>query len=252
MGQVSWLDTNDLSFPDSREALAEPNGLLAVGGDLRPERLLKAYSQGIFPWYSDDQPILWWSPSPRMILLPDELHLGRSLRKLANKRLFHIRVDSQFDRVISYCATAPREGTQGTWITEDMRAAYSALHRLGYAHCIEAWQDNQLVGGLYGIALGRVFFGESMFSLVSGASKIAFATMVRQLQAWDFQLIDCQMFTHYLASFGAKEVERDEFERRLKNALPSNIDNMIAHPSEQVSEHRQWHRMWTQGDYGLG
>lgn len=213
-------------FPPTDWALEEPNGLLALGGNLEPETILNAYQRGIFPWFSEQDPILWWSPSPRMALIPSELHIGKSLKKLAKKCPFQITVDCSFSEVITKCSTAPRAGQDGTWITPEMEDAYNRLHELGYAHSVEAKVENKLVGGLYGIAIGGVFFGESMFSDISGASKIAFASLCLQLQKWGFELIDCQVHTDYLASFGAKELTRNEFEQRLARAVscPSLMD----------------------------
>ncbi len=218
MSELAWLGET-LEFPNTASALTDPDGLLAVGGDLSVERLLCAYRQGIFPWYSEGQPILWWSPSPRTILIPDKLHLGRSNRKLFNKAPFTIKVNHAFRQVIEHCAAAPRADQDGTWIMPEMIEAYCDLHKAGHAHSIEAWQDEQLVGGLYGVSVGKAFFGESMFSLSSGASKFAFMSLVKTLQKWDFQLIDCQIYTDYLASFGAQEVPREEFEQRLDSAV---------------------------------
>ena len=216
-----WLDPRDPDgpFPPVRHALREPDGLLAVGGDLAPARLLRAYRQGIFPWYNAGQPILWWSPDPRTILLPGEAHLSRSLHRTLRKAPFHVTLDQAFAHVIAACAE-PRPGADGTWITPEMQAAYTELHRLGHAHSVEAWQGDDLVGGLYGMAIGRAFFGESMFSRQADASKVAFAHLVRQLRDWDFELIDCQMQTSHLARFGARPVPRDDFLRRLEWACP--------------------------------
>lgn len=207
-----WLDPDDPSapFPPVRLALRDPDGLLALGGDLSPARLLSAYRQGIFPWYSDDQPILWWSPDPRMCLHPSALKISRSLRKTLRKGEFRMSLDTDFAAVMAGCAE-PRSASQGTWITAAMVDAYCTLHQMGYAHSVEAWQGNRLVGGLYGVALGRVFFGESMFMRVSDASKVAFAHLVRQLQRWDFELIDCQVYTGHLASLGATPLPRSDF-----------------------------------------
>lgn len=211
---IPWL-RGDAPFPPLTHALKEPNGLLAAGGDLSAERLLEAYSNGIFPWYSDDQPLLWWSPDPRMVLFPAELKISRSLGKRLHKHDYEIRVDSRFETVMRACA-APREGQSGTWITDDMIAAYCELHRRGLAHSVETWIGDELAGGLYGVALGRMFFGESMFTRATDASKIALATLVKQLQRWEFGLIDCQMNTAHLASLGAREISRADFMRRLK------------------------------------
>ena len=206
-----------LAFPPPH--LADDNGILAVGGDLAPERLLLAYSIGIFPWYSEDLPIIWHSPDPRMVLTPELLHVPRSLRKAMRKRPYEIRLDTAFARVIEACASAPREDQDGTWITDEMRDAYIELHRLGLAHSAEAWRDGELVGGLYGVSLGGAFFGESMFAHAPDASKIAFITLARQLDAWDIGLIDCQVYTEHLARFGAEEWPRERFLDVLARAL---------------------------------
>ena len=214
---IPWLD-NNAPFPPLSRALAEPNGLLAAGGELSAERLIEAYRSGIFPWYSADQPLLWWSPDPRMVLIPGELKLSRSLGKRLRKRDFEIRIDSAFVTVMRACA-APRDtrnGEGGTWITDDMIAAYTALHQCGIAHSVETWINGELAGGLYGVALGRMFYGESMFTRARDASKIALAHLARQLERWGFGLIDCQMNTPHLASLGAREIARVEFIRRLK------------------------------------
>jgi len=210
---ITWLAAG-IPFPPLSRALQEPNGLLAAGGDLSPERLLMAYGHGIFPWFSEGQPILWWSPDPRMVLFPDELKVSRSLAKTLRKRPFEVRADTAFRAVMQGCA-APRPGEPGTWISAYMIAAYSRLHELGHAHSVEAWHGNELVGGLYGIALGRMFYGESMFSRATDASKIAFVHLARQLERWGFGMIDCQMKTAHLASLGAREIPREEFARRL-------------------------------------
>jgi leucyl/phenylalanyl-tRNA---protein transferase len=209
----TWL-SGDQDFPSHETALRRPNGLLAAGGDLSPTRLLAAYRRGIFPWYSAGDPILWWSPDPRTVLFPDELHIGRNLGRTLRKRPFEVKADTAFAAVIQRCSE-PRPGQAGTWITDEMKHAYIALHELGVAHSVESWQDGELVGGLYGVALGRMFFGESMFSRVSDASKVAFVHLVRQLVAWEFPLIDCQMRTDLLASFGARQIPRAEFTRRV-------------------------------------
>lgn len=209
--------TDKLIFP--RPELAEEDGLLAVGGDLSEQRLLLAYSLGIFPWYSEEYPILWWSTNPRLILLPEELTVSRSLRQVLRRSVFTVTLDRAFEDVIGNCASAGRKGQPGTWITDEMKEAYLRLHRLGYAHSVESWREGQLVGGLYGVSLGGVFFGESMFALKSNASKAAFATLVRRLGEWGFTLIDCQVKTGHLMSFGAREISRDEFMQRLKEGL---------------------------------
>ncbi len=212
------LLTSDLSFPPLDKALIEPNGLLAAGGDLSPERLLAAYSQGVFPWFNEDDPILWWSPDPRMVLFPNELKISRSLNKTLRKKNYKICADSDFIQVMQACAE-PRKGQSGTWIHPEMVAAYVALHDLGLAHSVETWKDNMLVGGLYGIAIGKMFFGESMFSRKTDASKIAFVHLVRQLRNWGFGMIDCQMKTAHLASFGAREIPRKEFSQKLNSLV---------------------------------
>jgi leucyl/phenylalanyl-tRNA--protein transferase len=204
-------------FP--RPELAEPGGLLAVGGDLRPERLVLAYALGIFPWYSEGQPILWHSPDPRMVLLASEVHVGRSLAKTMRRGPYEVRLDTAFTDVIERCASAPRPGQDGTWITAEMMDAYADLHRHGVAHSAEAFADGVLVGGLYGVSLGAAFFGESMFSHAPDASKVAFVTLVRQLARWGIELIDCQVKTHHLARFGASEWPRSRFLAALEAAL---------------------------------
>lgn len=210
---IPWLQPS-APFPPLATALREPNGLLAAGSDLSVATLLSAYRQGIFPWFGEEDPILWWSPDPRMVMFPKELRLSRSLRKILRGGKFVVTADCVFTRVISECRN-PRDGQPGTWITGSMEAAYIALHRAGYAHSLETWLDGELVGGLYGVALGRVFFGESMFTRVNNASKVALATLVQQLEAWSYGLIDCQMRTDHLASFGAREIPRGEFAQHL-------------------------------------
>ncbi|MBI1965305.1 MAG: leucyl/phenylalanyl-tRNA--protein transferase [Betaproteobacteria bacterium] len=214
---IPWLEAGD-PFPPVERALEEPNGLLAAGADLFVPRLLEAYRNGIFPWYSEGQPVLWWSPDPRMVLFPSEFKLSRSLRKRIAKRDYEIRVDTAFEAVISACAE-PRPGREGTWITGDMVAAYTALARAGHAHSVETWIGGELAGGLYGVALGRMFFGESMFTNAPDASKIALAHLVRQLERRDYGMIDCQMTTAHLARFGAREIPRAEFMRKLTDLV---------------------------------
>jgi leucyl/phenylalanyl-tRNA---protein transferase len=204
-------------FPEPRQA--EADGLLAVGGDLSPERLLEAYAAGIFPWFSEGNPILWWSPDPRMVLLPEELHVPRSLARTMKRGAYTVRADSAFSQVIRRCAEAPRPGQDGTWITDDMVVAYERLHRLGFAHSFEAWEGDALVGGLYGVSLGAAFFGESMFADRPDASKVAFLRSVEWLAGWGVALVDCQVKTDHLARFGAREIPRDEFLERLALAL---------------------------------
>lgn len=210
---IPWLGADD-PFPPCSTALRQPNGLLAAGADLSPERLIEAYSHGIFPWFNDDEPILWWSPSPRMVLFPNELKLSRSLKKTIRNREYEVRLDHSFTQVMQGCAQA-RKGQSGTWITPVMIDAYTQLHRKGIAHSAETWVDGELVGGLYGIALGRMFYGESMFTTVTDASKIAFVHLVWQLKRWGFEMIDCQMKTSHLSSFGAREIPRADFLRRM-------------------------------------
>ena len=200
---------DSLVFPHPE--LAEPGGLLGVGGDLRPERLLLGYANGIFPWYSEGQPILWFSPEPRFVLPVDELRVPRSLRKRIRRGDYRITLDTAFDRVIEGCKAAHRPGQSGTWITDDMQEAYNALHSLGFAHSVEAWEGDELVGGLYGVALGRLFSGESMFARASDASKVAFVWLVRQLEAWGYPLVDSQVGTEHLARFGGREISRAEY-----------------------------------------
>ncbi len=208
--EIPWLDTEQLSFPDINLALQEPNGLLAVGGDLSGERLVSAYQAGVFPWYEEGQPILWWSPNPRCVLFPSRVHISRSMRKLMRTDRFEIRCDTAFADVIERCA-APRSYTDGTWITSAMKAAYIDLHNQGIAHSIEVWENNELQGGLYGLAIGRVFFGESMFSRVASASKLALVSLCRQLEQWDYPIIDCQVDNPHLRSMGAEMLPRQQF-----------------------------------------
>lgn len=201
-------------FPPAEEALREPDGLLCAGGDLAPARLLEAYRRGIFPWYSRGQPILWWSPDPRMVLYTAEFRVSRSLAKSRRNRGYAVRIDTAFARVLEACA-APRAGEPGTWLGADMRAAYTALHRDGHAHSVEAWRDGELVGGLYGVAIGRMFYGESMFSRETDASKVALAALVDALRACGWPLVDCQVRTPLLASLGAREIARAAFLREV-------------------------------------
>ncbi|SFE28097.1 leucyl/phenylalanyl-tRNA--protein transferase [Nannocystis exedens] len=205
--------TDELVFPDPSQA--EPDGLLALGGDLRPERLLLAYAHGIFPWNSEEEPLLWWSPAPRAVLVPGEIAVPRSLAKAIRRRPYRISLDLSFEAVIAACAETPRPGQDRTWITPGIRAAFTDLHRRGLAHSVEAWDGDRLVGGLYGLALGSVFCGESMFARADDASKIAFVALVEQLRRWEFSLIDCQVETAHLRRFGATPIERAEFMRRL-------------------------------------
>lgn len=207
-------------FPPVERALRDPDGLLAAGGDLSVPRLLDAYSRGIFPWYGEGQPVLWWSPDPRMVLFVDELVLSRSLRRRVNAQTFDVRFDTAFDEVIRACA-APRAGQDGTWITRAMVGAYRELHRAGYAHSVEAWRDDVLVGGLYGIALGRVFFGESMFSRESDASKVALVHLVAKVRDHGVPMIDCQQQTAHMATLGARPIARAAFAAELRELIHS-------------------------------
>jgi len=209
--------TDEIIFPSPH--LAEEDGLLAVGGDLREERILKAYSLGIFPWYSEGSPILWWSPDPRLVLFPEELHVSRSLRQCIKKGVFDVTVNTAFDQVLRSCAEAARKDQSGTWITGDMIGAYTRLYHAGHALSVESWHDGRLVGGLYGVIMGKVFFGESMFAAMSNASKVALATFVRQLKQQHFMLIDCQVRTGHLVSLGAREIPRATFLYILQQAL---------------------------------
>lgn len=211
---VFWLDEEQLVFPSPR--LANADGILAVGGDLSPERILLAYSLGIFPWYNEGDPILWWSPDPRFVLFPRELKVSKSMRPYFNQGKFQVTLDSQFRNVIEACQGQNRPGQGGTWITPEMLEAYCRLHELGFAHSVEVWQDGQLVGGLYGLSLGKVFFGESMFARVANASKFGFITLVRTLEELGFTLIDCQQETEHLGSLGARSIPREDFQDLLE------------------------------------
>lgn len=212
--------TEDLVFPSP--SYATPSGILAVGGDLSVERLKLAYASGIFPWYSDDEPVVWWSPDPRFVLFPEKLKVSKSMRSVIRSGRFRITFDRAFADVITACGKVSRMGQDGTWITDDMKAGYVALHELGFAHSVEAWQDGKLVGGLYGVSLGNMFFGESMFAHVSNASKAAFIHLVRTLEARGFSLIDCQTPTQHLASLGAESIPRDRFLKLLDESLATH------------------------------
>lgn len=236
MTSLPWLSQQDTWFPDPETALSDPDGLLAVGGDLNTERLLTAYRRGIFPWFSDDQPILWWSPDPRCVLFPEEVHIARSLRRRLNQHSLNITVDKAFPEVMSLCG---RLRAEGTWITQDMEHAYNRLHELGYAHSFEAWDsDGELVGGLYGVALGRCFFGESMFSRERDASKVVLVHVCRQLAQWGYPLFDCQVENPHLLSMGARLIPRSEF----LSILRKNVDAPA--PNER------WELYWTWADGG--
>ncbi|CAE6919260.1 MAG: leucyl/phenylalanyl-tRNA--protein transferase [Pseudomonadaceae bacterium] len=215
---LTWLQRDSLSFPPLNKALREPDGLLAAGGDLSPERLIAAYRHGCFPWYQDGQPLLWWSPDPRMVLIPEELHVSRSLAKVIRQGVYRVTFDQDFASVIHACSQ-PRAYADGTWITDAMQQAYIELHRRGYAHSVEVWRDDELVGGLYGLAMGQLFFGESMFSRADNASKVGFVTLVQHLQQWGFVMIDCQMHTQHLQSLGARPISREQFSRTLHTHL---------------------------------
>jgi leucyl/phenylalanyl-tRNA--protein transferase len=214
---IPFLHAHD-PFPPVDCALTDPNGLLAAGGDLSPARLIDAYQRGIFPWFGEDDPILWWSPDPRMVLYCEELRVSRSLRRVLRSGRFRVTMDAAFPAVMAGCAEA-RPGQDGTWITAAMTAAYRRLEALGVAHSVEAWVDDRLVGGLYGVALGRMFFGESMFARETDASKVAFVHLVRQLERWEMPLIDCQMSTAHLASLGAREIARADFTREVRRLV---------------------------------
>lgn len=226
---LPWIHVNKLEFPDVENAWKEPNGILAVGGDLSLPRLLTAYCHGIFPWYNEDEPILWWSPDPRCVIKPGEMRIPRSLRKTINKGKFSITFDQAFEAVIDACA-APRkqltEGETGTWISDDMKQAYIRLFEAGYAHSVEAWLDNEIVGGLYGLAIGKVFFGESMFSRVTDASKVAFSRLCDVLVEKHFELIDGQVYSPHLETLGFKLIPRKEFVTLL---------DILTHPETKTS-----------------
>jgi leucyl/phenylalanyl-tRNA--protein transferase len=214
MSSIPWLHDHIHDFPSPALALDNPNGLLAAGGDLSPARILAAYRQGIFPWFNPGEPILWWSPSPRTVIYPEQLHISRSLRKTLRQGHYRVTLDTAFTQVMEACAQ-PRADESGTWISPAIIAAYTQLHRQGFAHSVEVWRGDELVGGLYGIALGRMFFGESMFSRADNASKVGFAHLVQQLMAWDFPLIDCQVANDHLFSLGAVEIPRESFQQML-------------------------------------
>ena len=221
------LDSDPYSdFPNVALAEVEPNGLLAVGGDLSPMRLINAYRHGIFPWFSEDEPILWWSPDPRTVLFPDKIKISRSLRKRLRHGGFRVTYDQAFQEVIKGCAK-PRQGSPGTWLIPKMIRAYMELYRLGMAHSVEVWQQDRLVGGLYGVAIGSVFYGESMFSEVSDSSKVAMVQLCQTLMALDFKLIDCQVYTKHLISLGAEEIPREQF--------CQHLDNWCTLPARQLS-----------------
>ncbi len=232
MIELTWLDPSKLEFPPVEQAMQDPDGLLAVGGDLSKERLLLAYSKGIFPWYEDDQPLLWWSPDPRAVIEPQNVKISRSLRKRLRKREFEVRVDTAFDDVVKRCQN-PRAYSNETWITNEMRQAYLALHRDGYAHSIECYQDKELVGGLYGVSIGRLFFGESMFHTATDASKVAFVSLCRLLRQQGCPLVDCQMPNPHIMSLGVETITRSEFMLHLLNNNKLKSNEWINWPSLQ-------------------
>jgi len=233
--RLFWLTTSDSpdDFPNVKQALTEPDGLLAAGGDLSKSRLLAAYRAGIFPWYEEGQPILWWSPEPRCILRPSELHVSRRLRQYVRASNATLSFNRAFDQVIRACAEH-RKSQRGTWITVAMMQAYEALHTDGWAHSVEVWHDDELIGGLYGLCIGKVFFGESMFSAKTNASKLALIGLVRHLLDHDFEIIDCQVVSPHLTSLGATTIARDEFTRILHSACKSEAPH--SHwPHEQIA-----------------
>jgi len=215
------LSDKIIAFPQTRHA--DENGLLAIGGDLSSARLLEAYKKGIFPWYSEGEPILWWSPDPRLVLFPDEIRISRSLKKTIKKKTFRITADTAFKSVITKCAQTRLEENGGTWITSDMIEAYCGLHESGHAHSVEAWIEGNLVGGLYGVAMGRCFFGESMFTIISNASKVAFVRLVDFLKEASYDMIDCQVSTEHLINFGARHIPRSHFVQRLEKFMDAPV-----------------------------
>ncbi|MFK7926438.1 MAG: leucyl/phenylalanyl-tRNA--protein transferase [Bacteroidia bacterium] len=229
--------TDDIFFPPPQ--LANPEGILAVGGDLRPERLLLAYHMGIFPWYSEYEPIVWWSPDPRCILETNQLKVSKSMRQILRRAGFRISFDQAFGTVIQECRKIKRKGQRGTWITDEMETSYCSLHEMGFAHSVEVWENEKLVGGLYGVSVGRCFFGESMFSRASNASKAGFITLVQHLQAAGFQWIDCQIYNDHLGSLGASEISRESFLARLAHdikldTLQGNWEDLLKSKNEQA------------------
>ena len=221
--RLHWLDPRNphQPFPPVHLAMRDPNGLLAIGGDLSMPRLMRAYSQGIFPWFNPDEPILWWCPDPRAALPPSQMHVSHSLRKRIRRQDYAVTLDRAFDQVLEACAAA-RTKSRGTWLGNDMQSAYREMHRNGHSHSVEVWREGRLIGGLYGVALGRVFFGESMFSRADDGSKLAFHFLCQQLHEWRFELIDCQISSAHLSTLGAREIRRDEFLSRMRQgvALP--------------------------------
>ena len=228
MRAIRQLHRDD-EFPPTAEALEYPNGLLAVGGDLSPGRLIEAYRRGIFPWYEEPQPVLWWTPDPRSVLFPDQLHISRSLRRTLRRNQFRLSVDQRFEQVMRMCAQLRGDGL-GTWIGEDMLAAYCDLHHIGYAHSIEVWNESgELVGGLYGVAMGKAYFGESMFSEEADASKVGLVGLVNILMRGEFELIDCQVESEHLNSLGAVNISRLDFEERLAQTIDEETNPDIWH-----------------------
>ncbi|MBT8131213.1 MAG: leucyl/phenylalanyl-tRNA--protein transferase, partial [Gammaproteobacteria bacterium] len=215
--KLHWISESSAvdNFPDVSQALDDPPGLLAAGGDLSIDRLLAAYQRGIFPWYEEGQPILWWCPDPRAVLFPDELHISRSLARTLRKKLFRVSIDRDFNGVLKGCS-AKRAGQQGTWITAAMKTAYQAMFQAGHAHSIECWHEDELVGGIYGVSLGRIFFGESMFAKKSDASKVALVKLVQHLQDRGYELMDCQFITAHLTTMGVREIPRNDFVSRVR------------------------------------
>ena len=232
---IPYLDPSVINFPNDKSALKEPNGLLAAGGALSTDWLLEAYNKGIFPWYEDGQPILWWAPDPRLTLIPEHFHASKSLRKLVKKQVFKVTFNKCFSEVLEGCKTSTRRH-EGTWITNEMAKAYKSLYHCGLAHSVEVWHSGSLVGGLYGIALGKVFFGESMFSEVDNASKVALLYLVLHLKEWGFELIDCQVRSEHLLSLGAKEISRSEFMAKLKFLVGNGEHLSDWHVNERLVE----------------
>ena len=220
---VYYFVNEKLYFPPVDNA--DEHGILAIGGDLSPERLLLAYRSGIFPWFNEEDPIIWWTPDPRFVMLPEHLKVSKSMKQLLRKNIFTVTFDRDFIGVITACQTIKRHGQQGTWITRDMLEAYYQLHQLGFAHSVEVWREDKLVGGLYGVSLGKAFFGESMFAKESNTSKVAYISLVHKLQDLDFQIIDCQVYTEHLESLGAIEIPRAEFIKIIEDAL--NKDSLV-------------------------
>lgn len=219
MSKPVWLSPDTIVFPPVENALTDPDGLLAVGGDLSPERIIQAYKNGIFPWFDEQQPILWWSPNPRAVLFPENIVISKSLKKRIKRKQFLVTCDQDFTGVTQQCASIPRLGQAGTWITVEMLEAYRHLFELGVAHSIEVWENEKLVGGLYGLSIGHVFFGESMFSSTTDASKVALVYLAKQLQQWKFSVIDCQVASPHLTSMGAEELDRRDFVALLERNL---------------------------------